>query len=167
MQKEPIFIPNIKFVFLDKPTYSNIFKIHLPNSTSEEKLKYIKDVEALGIPFFMITEESLRVLGDDYSNHPLKYTKEFKELFNPFSPLDNYLRKAKIEFTLSKRADGKTQYLGLVAGIPLSIESIVRIDKKEREFGKYAVPCQFYNIKDNLDDLGDRLIKPPVFCPTH
>lgn len=162
MQKEPLFIPNTKFVFLDK-LHSNIFKIRIPNT---EEIRYIKDVGVLGIPFFMITKKSLEVLGNDYSDHPFKHTQEFKDLYNPFSPLDNYLREAQVEFTLSKRDDGKTQYFGLAAGVPLNVESMLKIGKKEHEYKMYAVPCHFYLINDNLNDLRDILIKPPIFCPT-
>ncbi len=105
MQRELIYVPNTKLMLLEK--FGGFFKINLSG-----EIRTIKEIEEIGIP--------------------LTKTPDFKELTNPnplTSSLEYYLRKANVQFTLSKREDKVIQYLGLL------------YDKSI---------CQFYLIKDKL-----------------
>jgi len=148
MQKEPIFIPNAKVFAVEKKGSYLTLKIN-------KTYTVIKDLEPLGNPFLIITKRKV-----DYLN-PFVNTQEFKELLNPFSPLEIYLRQAKIEYTTSRRESGKAQYLGLHAGNSLKIESTLKIGEKEKEFENHIVPCHFYLINDDLENI----IKTPTFSP--
>jgi len=131
MQSEIIYLLNTKICFLED--CGSCFKLFLP----ENRQQYVKRIEPLREPFNIITKNRLNNISSH--DNPFKYTKEFKELTNPLSsPLEYYLRKAKIDFIMARREDGIVQYLGLTAGEPTIIEE------------KGIFPCQFYLIKDDL-----------------
>lgn len=105
MKNEVIYIPNARLIILEQ--FENHFKANIFGNT-----KIIKEIEKIGSSFTDIPD--------------------FKALTNPIllaSPLINYLNKAHISFTLAKRREDITQYLGLL----------------------YEKPnCQFYLIKEDL-----------------
>lgn len=145
MQSETIYVPNVKIIPLE--IISNHYRINIAGSD----IKYPKEVEEIGKPFNIITKNKL--IQVSLSDNPFKETKEFKELLNPFGPLEYYLRMADVNFTLNKREDKNSQYLGLVTGKPTHLESSLKIgefDKHELEFERSIIPCQFYLINDKL-----------------
>jgi hypothetical protein len=140
MQSEIIFIPNTKiFTIENKGGYLTI--------NLDGTYKPINNLEPLGFPFSIITKRKVNKFNS------FEYTTEFKQLANPIpimSTLEYYLREANIEFTLSKRDEEITQYIGLMYGKSATIEFILNLEKEESEIKRNVIPCQFYLIKDKI-----------------
>lgn len=129
MQSETIYLLNSKLYFLE--SFGSQFKVDLP----EDGIKYIKNVEAIGMPFNILTRDIQK--SASLSDNSFKYTKTFRELINPIrimSTIEYYLREAEVNFTLSRREEDITQNMGFTAG----------------KFLNSIVPCQFYLIKDKI-----------------
>ncbi len=137
MQNEIIYIPNTKIFNLEG-------RGGFIALTILDKRIPLNNIEALGKPFQVITKRKV-----DRTN-PFSETSEFKELLNPFSPLEMYLRQAEIEYTLSRKEDNMSQNLGLYAGESLKVSSLNSIGDKKNEYSLNIVPCQFYLIKDKI-----------------
>ncbi len=137
MQSEIIYIPNIQILTVKKRGGYYQGNLEGINRT-------LTNLEPLGKPFSIITKNKSN------KNIPLEETIEFKELYNPFTPLENYLREAEIEFTLSRRENNIPQYLGIEYGNPATMEVIKNFEKKDLNIKRDIFPCQFYLIKDKI-----------------
>ena len=137
MQSEIIYIPNIQILTVKKRGGYYQGNLEGINRT-------LTNLEPLGKPFSIITKNKSN------KNIPLEETIEFKELYNPFTPLENYLREAEIEFTLSRRENNIPQYLGIEYGNPATMEVIKDFGKKDINIKRNIFPCQFYLIKEKI-----------------
>lgn len=147
MQSELIYLLNSKLYFLEE-SGSN-FMIRLPKNG----IKYIKDMEAIGMPFNIKTNGLLKKVSS--FDHPIKYTSEFRTLMGPIllGPMVYYLREANIEFTIDKRSENITQNLGFTVGESTNIKLDLEIGKlkgPDITLGKAITPCQFYLIKEKI-----------------
>jgi hypothetical protein len=140
MQSEPIFIQNTKLFAIEKK--GSYLTVNIEGIS-----KVVKDLEALGQPFSIITKREINQMN------PFKDTPEFKELANPLriaSSLECYLREAEVETTFSKREDNMIQYIGVTYGKPAKIEVITDFNDSKKEMRRNVIPCQFYLIKDKF-----------------
>jgi hypothetical protein len=146
MRNEIIYASSAKVLILEKsPPF---FKANIYGKIIE-----IKEIGKLGIIFPLITNQILK----DRNSAKNKLEEIFQNIpkSNPLAgSLEYYLRKGNVVFTLAGREEGKPQYLGLDYENPINLESDIK---------KSIIPCQFYLIKDNLQE---KLIKYPSFFPT-
>ncbi|HPD81545.1 MAG TPA: hypothetical protein PK357_00405 [Candidatus Pacearchaeota archaeon] len=135
MQSEIIYLVNTKILTIKNKgrCYQGII---------EGVEKTFTNLEPLGRPFSIITKSN--------KNIPLEETLEFKELYNPFTPLEHYLREAEVEFTLSRREKNLPQYLGIEYGNPAIMEVINNFGRDGSNIKRSIFPCKFYLIKDKF-----------------
>jgi hypothetical protein len=142
MGNEIIYIPNTKLLILEK--YEEFFKANFLGNTIE-----IKEAEKLGKTFNIEVNQLLK--DKDSAKKKLEEIFQTIPYLNPLTNSLEYLIKAEIPFTLGKREEDKTQYLGL------SYENPIKIDIGSK------IPCQFYCINDKLQE---KWIKYSFFFPT-
>jgi len=147
MQNELIYLPNSKLYFLEES--GSHFIIRLP----EDGIRYIKNIEAIGMPFNIKTNGLIKKVSS--YDHPFKYTSEFRTLMSPMliGSIEYYLREANIEFTHDKRNEEIIQNIGFTAGESTNIKLDLDIGKlkgPDISLGKAITPCQFYLIKDKF-----------------
>jgi hypothetical protein len=143
MENEIIYIQNAKVLILEK--YFEFFKANYLGRTIE-----IKEAGKLGGIFPIELNQILK----DRNSAKNKLEEIFQNIpkSNPLaSSLEYHLRRAGIPFTLARKEEGKSQYLGLTYENPIKLEL------------RSIIPCQFYRINDKLQE---KLIKYPSFFPT-
>ena len=133
MENEIIYLPSTRILILEK--YLNFFRANFLGRIID-----IKEAEKLGEVFPM---EIKQILKDRNSAR-----NKLEEIFQNYpgsspmtSSLEYYFGKAGIPFTLAKRQEEKTQYLGLNYEEPINLEY---------ENKRSIIPCRFYLIKDPL-----------------
>lgn len=145
MRNDIIYIPNTKVLILEKSP--SFFKTNFLGTIIE-----IRETKKLGIIFPIEINQILKDSNSTKSKLEIMFQNVQNQ--NPLtSSLEYYLIRANVEFTLGKREEDKPQYLGLTYENPINLEFNIK---------RSIIPCQFYLIKDNLQE---KLIKFQVFSP--